>query len=109
MLVALPQANGQAKPRPAGVLREMPPFQDLLLCGISSQLHQVTAGFDEILQPFEADFSASGLRVASVIRLGFLSVLPKTRILGTLGTLAPERHRRLLDRLAAYLLTGFQE
>ena len=77
VLVALPQANGQTKPRPAVVLREMPPFQDLLLCGVSSQLHQVTAGFDDILQPLEADFSASGLRVASVIRLGFCLYCPK--------------------------------
>ena len=93
VLVSLPQADGQLKPRPAFVLRQMPPFQDLLLRGISSQLHQAVAGFDELVQPTEADFATSGLRVASIIRLGFLSVLPKTKVLGTLGSLSPERYR----------------
>jgi len=39
------------------------------------------------------------LKAPSLIRLGFLAVLPESRLLGAIGTLAPERHRRLLDRL----------
>ena len=104
VLLALPQADGQVKPRPALVLREMPPFKDVLVAGISSQLQQEVVGFDELVRPDEPDFGSSGLRVASVIRLGFLTVLPRSKVLGTLGYIAAERHRALLLRLSAYLL-----
>lgn len=104
VLVALPQADGRPKPRPALVLCEMPPFQDVLLAGISSQLQQAVAGFDEVIHLSDADFSITGLRVASAVRLGFLSVLPRASILGTLGTLPNNRHRAIMVRLSDYLL-----
>jgi mRNA interferase MazF len=34
VLTPLVQANGAIKNRPAVVLREMPPFSDLLVCGV---------------------------------------------------------------------------
>jgi len=34
VLVAMPQADGSVKNRPTIVLREMPPFQDMLVCGV---------------------------------------------------------------------------
>jgi hypothetical protein len=34
--------------------------------------------------------------------LVFLAVLPESRLIGAIGTLAPDRHRRLLGRLATY-------
>lgn len=40
VLTPVPQANGAIKNRPAIILREMPPYKDLLVCGISNQLHQ---------------------------------------------------------------------
>ena len=40
VLADLPQADGQVKARPAVVLRLMPPFNDFLLCGVSSQVRQ---------------------------------------------------------------------
>ena len=104
MLVALPQADGQLKPRPALVLRTMPPFQDVLLAGVSSQLQQAVAGFDELLQPGAPAFARTGLRVASIVRLGFLAVVPPTKILGTLGFIPPEVHQDLLRRLSQYLV-----
>jgi len=81
----------------------MPPFNDLLVCGISTQLHHRVEGFDEIISPADGDFSTSGLLAESLIRLGFLAVLPRRSILGSIGSVAPERHRRLLVALSAYL------
>ena len=101
---SITQADGQTKPRPTIVLREIPPFDDLLLCGISTQLHQRVPGFDEVIAPGDADFGASGLRTRSLIRLGNLVVLPRRRIIGTIGAIAPERHERLLRTLGAYLV-----
>lgn len=76
----------------------------ILVCGVSTQVRQLVAGFDERIASSDADFVASVLLADSVIRLGFLAVLPRQGILGSIGTISPERHRRLLRRLSAYLI-----
>ena len=102
-LTPLPQADGRFKPRPAILLRRMPPFGDWLICGVSSQLHQQVVGFDEIIDPSHSDFERSGLKTASVIRLGFLTTMPADRFLGVLGFISHERNARLLDTLSRFL------
>jgi len=104
ILTPLPQADGQVKNRPAVALRELPPYGDMLVCGVSTQVHRLVPSFDERITKSDADFSASGLLADSVIRLGFLAVLPRQNILGSIGAISPERHRRLLHRLSAYLV-----
>jgi mRNA interferase MazF len=54
----------------------MPAYSDLLVCGVSTRLDQHVRGFDELIVPEDDDFAGSGLLAASVIRLGFLAVLP---------------------------------
>ena len=104
ILAELPQADGKVKNRPALVLREMQPYGDMLVCGVSTQLHQMVPDFDERIGKPDADFAESGLLYDSIIRLGFLAVLPHQRILGSIGAISHERHRRLLHRLSAYLI-----
>jgi mRNA interferase MazF len=104
VLTPVPQANGAIKNRPAIVLREMPPYKDLLVCGISTQLHQRVPDFDEIISPSDTDFIASGLRAASLIRLGFLAVLLRRTIIGSIGSISSERHQHLLQTLSDYLI-----
>ncbi len=101
-----PQADGRTKPRPAILLRRMPPFGDWLVCGVSTHLQQQVAGFDDIIEPSHSDFRSSGLKSPSVIRLGFLTVLPADQFLGVLGCISHERNRRLLKTLSAFLSTG---
>ncbi len=103
ILTPLPQADGQVKNRPAVVLRQMPRYGDLLICGVSTQLHQQVKDFDEIIAPADADFTASGLLAESIIRLGFLTVLPRRSVAGSIGAISPERHKRLLKTLCDYL------
>ncbi len=103
VLTPLPQADGRLKIRPAIVLRKMPPFGDLLVCGISTQVQQAVAGFDELIEPPNTDFAGSGLKAPSLIRLGFLAVLPPSRFVGRIGSIATERHARLLNRLIEFL------
>ena len=103
VLTPLPQANGQIKNRPTIALRQMPPFGDWLVCGVSTQLQQQVSGFDELIDQHATDFARSGLKSASLIRLGFLAVLPKASFLGSIGSIAPDRHRRLLARLSKHL------
>jgi mRNA interferase MazF len=106
VLVPLPQEDGQRKPRPAIVLRTLPPFGDFLVCGVSSQLRQEAKGFDELITHTDLDFSQSGLRADSLIRLGFLAVYARSQLLGSIGEISTERHRRLVRRLADFLVAG---
>jgi len=104
VIVAMPQANGSVKNRPTIILRGMPPFQDMLVCGVSSQLRQEVKDFDEIISPTDSDFTASGLVGKSLIRLGFLTVVPQSQIVGVIGSISPARHQRLLEKLSGYLI-----
>ena len=104
VLTPVPQADGQIKYRPAIILREMRPYGDLLVCGVSTQLNQRVPGFDEIILPADADFAASRLASASLIRLGFLAIVPRRSIAGSIGAISPERHKRLLKTLSDYLI-----
>jgi mRNA interferase MazF len=103
-VVALPQLDRQTKKRPVLVLREMPLYRDFLVCGISSKFQRGVPGFDEVIALADPDFASSGLITPSLVRLGFLDVLPRAMIIGAIGTVSPERHRRLLDALGSYLI-----
>jgi len=104
VILPLPQADGSVKNRPAIILREMPPFRDVLICGVSTQLRQAVKDFDEVISQSDADYDTSGLRQDSLIRVGFLAVVPRSKIAGAIGSISEERHRRLLQRLSAYLV-----
>ena len=108
VLTPVPQADGTVKNRPAIVLRDMPVYRDVLVCGVSTQLQQYVPGFDDLISPAEADFTSSGLVAPSLIRLGFLAVVPRRNILGTIGAIAPERHKRFLQALSNYLLRNLE-
>jgi mRNA interferase MazF len=105
VLLRLPQVDmGPGKLRPVLVLSELPGrFGDILVCGISSQLHQEIPSWDERVTPTDTDFATSGLKAASVIRLNWLAAVSPRASVGSLGSIAPERLTRLCQRLAAHL------
>ena len=103
VLAPLPQADGRIKNRPAVLLRRLPPFGDWLVCGVSTQVHQGVADFDELIAPSDPEFANTGLKAASIIRLGFLAVLPEAVLLGTIGSISHDRHHRLLANLCRHL------
>ena len=103
LLTPLLQGDGTLKDRPALFLTRMPPFQDFLVCGISTQLQQAVPGFDETITPSDADFRTSGLKAASLIRLGYLAVLPRAEFKGRIGSVSAARRRRLLTKLSDFL------
>ena len=104
VIAKFPQSDGRLKRRPALILREMLPFRDSLICGISTRLRQKVENFDEIISLSDEDFEQSNLDSASLIRLGFLLVLPRNEIVGTIGSISAARHKRLLQNLSNYLL-----
>ena len=100
VLTRIPQADGRIKNRPAIILREMPPYKDFLVCGVSTQIDKQLKGFDEVIFSSDDVFAASGLKATSLVRLGFLAVLPSAQIIGAIGS----RHQTLLQSLSSHLL-----
>ncbi len=96
VLARLQQSDGQLKTRPALVLANMPPYRDHLLAGISSQMRHEVKGLDEIIFPSDQDYPASGLKVASLIRMGMIATLAPNAILGRIGSVSSLRLARLM-------------
>ena len=103
LLTALPQSDGSVKDRPVLLLCRTPPFDDFLVCGISAQLQQAAPELDEQITPAEPDYRTSGLKLPSLIRLGFLAVFPPSRFKGRIGSISATRRKRLLKRLSDFL------
>ncbi len=108
VLFRLPQADlEEGKLRPALLLGKLPgEYDDWLVCMISSQTHRCLEGFDEIVQEGDEDFAESGLKVASVIRIGRLATVFGEVLLGAIGQISPERLARIKKRLSDWLLGG---
>ena len=99
ILTKITQSDGNFKLRPVLVLRKMPTYDDFLVCGISTQLHQEIKDFDATL---EAN-AQTNLKSKSLIRLSFLALLPSKELVKTTGTIDTTLHNLLLNRLSEYL------
>jgi mRNA interferase MazF len=84
VLFRFPQTNlEEGKLRPALLLGSLPgDFDDWLICMISSQTRHFIPDFDEIIQEDSLDFIESGLKTASVIRIGRLAIVNGDILLG---------------------------
>jgi mRNA interferase MazF len=105
VLFQFPQTNMPAgKLRPALLMGKLPgPYDDWLMCMISSQMHQYIDGFDEKITETEPDFVSSGLKTASVIRIGRLAVVDGSILLGAIGEIDSERLKRIKANLSNWL------
>jgi len=90
----------QTKLRPVLVLAEVPgAYRDFLVMFASSQLTQALPG-DIVLAPADAAFAASGLKVATVFKIGKISTISVDLLVGQLGVL----EKRTFDALVAALV-----
>jgi hypothetical protein len=70
---------------------------------ISSNLVQEIPEFDEVITPDHSDFEESGLKVASLIRIGRIAVVDGDILLGKLGQVNTQRLLRIdISSLAGY-------
>lgn len=96
--------QNSGKLRPALLLRKLPgPYDDWLICMVSSQLFQCIPGFDEIVDEREADFQGSGLKAASVIRISRIAVVEESILTGAIGNIGDERLTRILDKVSNWI------
>jgi mRNA interferase MazF len=105
VLFRFPQTDLEAgKLRPALLLGKLlGEYDDWLICMISSQTHHHIPQFDEIIQEHDTDFAQSGLKIASVIRVGRLAVVEGNVLLGAIGQISHERLQQIKSRLAAWI------
>ncbi len=95
----------EGKLRPALVIRQLPgSYDDWLICMISTQLSHGVSSFDEIISEEDSDFTRSGLKFASVIRIGRLAVVHKTILVGAIGEISIDRLTRIKNRLSDWLI-----
>lgn len=87
-----PQTDQSAgKLRPALLVSRVPgPFDDWLVCMITSQLRHQVDGFDEVVRTDDEDFGTSGLKSESLIRIGRVAVVDGSVIVGAIGEVSPE-------------------
>lgn len=104
-LVRFPRSNlKRGKNRPVLLLSKLPgSFDDWLICAITSQLRHEVKGWDEKVSPTDDDYDESGLKQASLIRIGKLATVEESILQGVLGEISAKRLERILTRLSKHL------
>jgi mRNA interferase MazF len=94
----------EGKLRPAFLLGKLPGnFDDWLICMISSQTRHYIPQFDDLIQEHDSDLAQSGLKAASVIRIGRLAVVQGRVRLEATGQISPEKLQRIKHHLAEWI------
>ena len=106
VLFKFPQADlAEGKLRPALLLAKLPSrYDDWLICMISSQTHQAIENFDDVVNEDDFDFASSGLKSASIIRVGRLAVVEGKILLGAIGEIDSGRLKHIKERIADWIL-----
>ena len=105
ILFRFPQTDMlRGKLRPALIVRELPgPYNDWLICMISSQLTKYIPKLDEVIKPDDPDFNNSGLKEPSLFRVSRLAVVDKSILLGTIGKISTERLSRIKTSICDWI------
>jgi mRNA interferase MazF len=70
---------------------------------MSSQLGQEIRAFDEVISASDPDFAASGLKVATLIRIARLASVERSVLRGKIGQIAPDRLIRIRSKLGQWM------
>ncbi len=105
VLFRFPQTDlSTGKLRPALVVRKIPgPYDDWLICMISSKVERAVDGFDEVITHSDSEFTGSGLKSESVIRVSRLAAVERSILVGTIGHIGPGRLSRIRNILSDWL------
>ena len=106
VLFDFPQVNQpHGKLRPALLIGRFPgPYDDWLICMISSQIRHYVEEFDEIIHEGDIDFARSSLNLTSVIRVGRLAVVEGKMLVGSIGEIDEKRLHRIKRKIADWLV-----
>ncbi|MFZ1694265.1 MAG: type II toxin-antitoxin system PemK/MazF family toxin [Flavobacteriales bacterium] len=100
---AFVQADGRIKLRPAVLVKSVPPFNDWVICAVSSQLQRYQVQLDVLLDASHPDFRRSGLSFPSVVRCAQLATIPAQQIEGRIGRLSEATITSIQQQLGQWL------
>lgn len=105
-----PQTDkARGKLRPALLISQVPgPFDDSLVCMITSQLRHQVDHFDEVVRTDVENFGTSGSKSESLIRLGRLAVVDGSVLLGAIGQIADSRIERIKRKIRNWCSTKWR-
>jgi mRNA interferase MazF len=106
IVVTIFPQDKQGKLRPALVLRKFPKYNDLLVCGITSRVHQFIPDFDVLLDEAHPDFAMCGLKFPGICRLNMLTMLAVEDVKGSIGEISNITLDALLKTLSDYLVSN---
>jgi mRNA interferase MazF len=101
--VAFQQSDRLIKFRPAVLIKKVPPFDDLLVCAVSTQIQNSVTGLDIVIKESDPDFSKTRLKQSSVIRVGKLATIPAADVEGQIGSIGIARYQQLINQLSRFL------
>lgn len=104
-LIRFPRADlRKGKDRPVLLLSKLPgPFDDWLICAITSQIRHEVKEWDERIERGDDDFKESGLTVPSLIRIGKIATMEEKVLEGVLGRISAERLAIILGKIRGHL------
>lgn len=110
VLLPFPQANLKVgKLRPALIIATIPGHHaDLLIALMTSRTHLTVPEFDEVIDPSDRDFSKTGLKVRSVVRLGRLTSVHPSVIDSHIGYVSSKRLRQIKERIADWMQENYK-
>ena len=80
------------------------PFDDWLVCMITSQLRHEVVGLDEVVRTDNDDFGTSSLKSESLIRIGRVAVVDGSILLGAIGEVSRQRTERIKHKIVEWVL-----
>src|SRR4051794_1977719 len=101
--ITMQQADQKIKSRPGILLKEVSPFNDWLICGISSKLHTLNKELDIVLDKEHSDFQQTNLLYPAIIRVGYLATFPEAMIEGVVGSISQKTLKQLKQNLVTFL------
>ncbi len=106
VLFKFPQTDlAEGKLRPALLLAKLPnQYDDWLICMISTQTRQAIENLDDVVNENDTDFTSSGLKGTSVIRVSRLAVVNGEILLGAIGEISIKRLQHIKQQLANWML-----
>ena len=98
-----PQADRQIKVRPAVIIKFVPPYNDCMICAVSTQTGLLIPELNIMLDKNSYEFTTSGLLRESIIRVGMVATVPDTLLLGAIGKISQATCEKIIFQLKKFL------
>ena len=86
------------------MLRSLPgSYDDWLICMITTRLYHENAGIDEVIKKTDPDFSHTGLKSTSLIRVTRIAVVSTSIFEGVIGSIPHSRLLQIRARICQWI------